>query len=204
MNNFKISTQAKKILVILIMLTQFSEYAQGKKVKMDQSFIVPLEIGKNPAFQYKSLKIDPVNLFVDSDSTHIQLELKLTENNNLFSTFLRCYKEDDSIKINYPKAFKSYIFNLDINKEKIGLIIEKLDFGTPFFVDLKQKISIGDMILQFNKVFEEWSEDPDGNQIDSFNSYEALLFYKDEEKKYTFINPDRYAESSFFYGVERL
>ncbi|MCL5129913.1 hypothetical protein [Algibacter sp. L4_22] len=182
------------VLILLLAFIQFTGYAQSEKYMINNSIITPLIDGKNPSITFEKLVIEPANLFIQSkprneNSPHIQLELNVVENNAKYSTFLWYYKiSSDSIKTNYPKAYKNYSFDLKIKKEEVALVIEKLDFGKTIFIDLGQKIIIGNLEILFKDCVGEWSEDINGNQTDAFNTYNISLFEENDQKTISFIS----------------
>lgn len=188
------------ITILLLILIPFSGYTQSEKNMPNDSIIIPLKIGKNPSIQLEKLAIEPFNLFIQSksinkSSSHIQLELNVIENDSRYTTFLWNYNESDgSQKINYPKAYQNYSFNLKINKEDIELVVEKLDFGKAMFIDLGQTAVIGNLTILFEDCIGEWSVDINGNQTDAFNTYNILLSEENEQKTISFISLNKNIE----------
>ena len=182
------------ILILLFILIQIPGYAQSKKDMINNSIIIPLKIGKNPSIHFETLDIEPANLFIKSKSimnhaTHIQLTLNIVENNKKYTTYL--WYNDDSIhsqKINYPKAFNTYSFNLKIHKEEVELFVEKLDFEKAFFIDIGQTAVIGNITILYEQCIGEWSENLDGNQIATFNTYYVSLLEENEQKTISFTS----------------
>ncbi|EPR74372.1 hypothetical protein ADIWIN_0714 [Winogradskyella psychrotolerans RS-3] len=160
----------------------------------NDSITTPLKTGKNPSIQFEALVIEPANLFIQSkllnnDSPQIQLELNVFNNNTKYATFLWCYDaSSDRKKTNYPKAYQNYSFDLKIEKNDVALVVTKLDFGKPMFIDLGQTAVIGNLQILFKDYIGEWSEDIDGNQTDAFNSYHMLLSEDDEQKTVSFTS----------------
>jgi|GEM_PF-4681858 len=182
------------LLMLLLVFIEVPGYAQSDKNMINNSIIIPLKIGKNPSTQFETLSIEPANLFIQSKpinkhSPHIQLALDIVENNRRYSTFLWYYDEfNGSQKINYPKAYQNYSFNLKINKEEIELVVKKLDFGKAMFIDLGQTAVIGNLRILFEDYFGESSVDINGNQTDAFNTYTISLSEENEQKTMSFMS----------------
>lgn len=180
------------IWILLFVFMQYTGYAQSENNMTNDSITIPLKTGKNPSTQFEGLVIEPVNLFIQSellnnDSPQIQLELNVFENKTKYATFLWCYDAfSDRKKTNYPKAFENYSFDLKIDKDEVALVVTKLDFGKPIYIDLGQTAVIGNLQILFKDYIGEWSEDIDGNQIDAFNSYDMSLSEDDEHKMVSF------------------
>jgi len=183
-----------KLLILLLVFIQVPGYAQSEKNMIENPIIIPLKIGKNPSTQFETLVIEPVNLFIQSKpvnkhSPHTQLELNIVENNRRYSTFLWYYDESNGDqKINYPKAYQNYSFNLKINKEEVGLVVKRLDFGNTMFIDLGQTAVIGNLTILFEDYFGESSVDINGNQTDAFNTYTISLSEANEQKTMSFMS----------------
>ena len=183
-----------KLLILLLVFTQIPGYAQSEKNMIDNSIVIPLKIGKNSSTQIETLVIEPVNLFIQSKpvnehSPHIQLELNIVDDNRRYSTFFWYYEGSNSDqKINYPKAYQNYSFNLKINKEEVGLVVKKLDFGKAMFIDLGQTAVIGNLTILFEDYFGESSVDINGNQTDAFNTYHISLSEENEQKTVSFLS----------------
>ncbi|GGX29034.1 hypothetical protein [Aquimarina muelleri] len=182
------------IVILLLVFIQFSGYTQSEKNMSNNSLVIPLKIGKNPSTQLETLVIEPANLFIQSKPvnkpfSHIQLELNIIDNNSRYTTFLWNYNESNgSQKINYPKAYQNYSFNLKMNKEEIELVVEKLDFGKAMFIDLGQTAVIGNLTILFEDCIGEWSVDINGNQTDAFNTYNISLSEENEQKTVSFMS----------------
>ncbi|TYB72672.1 hypothetical protein ES676_10890 [Bizionia saleffrena] len=181
-----------KLLLILLVGMQCTGYAQSENNKGDSAIIIPLKIGKNPSTPFNNIIIEPVNLYIQSkpinnNSPQIQLELNVVENNSKYTTFLWCYKaSNNSEKANYPKAYKNYSFDLKINKEDVALVVKKLDFKKPMFINLGQIAIIGTLKILFLECIGEWSEDIKGNHTDAFNTYNIALSEEEEHKTVSF------------------
>ncbi|WP_179348712.1 hypothetical protein [Winogradskyella pacifica] len=160
----------------------------------NDSITIPIVAGKNLSVQFEALVIEPVNLFIQSkllntNSPQIQLELNVFNNNKKYATFLWCYDAfSDRKKTNYPKAYQNYSFDLKIEKNDVALVVTKLDFGKPMFIDLGQTAVIDNLQILFKDYIGEWSEDIDGNQTDAFNSYHMSLSEDDEQKTVSFTS----------------
>lgn len=182
------------ILILLFVLIQISGYAQSEKDMINSSIIIPLKIGKNPSTHFKTLDIEPTNLFIQSKpinkhSPHIQLAVNIVENKKKYTTYLWYYDDSiDSQKTNCPKAFNNYAFSLKTNKEEVELVVEKLDFEKAFLIDIGQTAAIGNITILFDQCIGEWSEDLNGNQIDAFNTYYVSLTEKNEQKTISFTS----------------
>ncbi|MBD0779231.1 hypothetical protein HPE56_15630 [Maribacter sp. ANRC-HE7] len=182
------------ILILLFALIQMPGHAQSEKDMINTSIIIPLKIGKNPSTHFESLDIEPANLIIQSKpikehSPHIQLALNIVGKNKEYTTYLWYYDEAmDNQRTNYPKAFDNYAFSLNINKEEVDLVVEKLDFKKAFFIDIGQTAVIGDITILFEQCIGEWSEDPDGNQVAAFNTYYVSLMEKNEQKTISFTS----------------
>ncbi len=169
----------------------------------NSSIRIPLNKGKNPSTLYEKLVIEPTNLFIQSNpinnnSPHIQLELNLVENSTKHTTYLWHYEESSgNKKVNYPKAYQNYSFSLEINKKKVNLVVEKLDFEKTVFIDLGQTAVIGNLEILFKDCIRESSEDINGNQTDVFNSYNVLLAEDGKQKTVSFISLDKLVDKEF-------
>ena len=169
----------------------------------NSSIRIPLNKGKNPSTLYKKLVIEPTNLYIQSNpinnnSPHIQLELNLVENSTKHTTYLWHYEESSgNKKVNYPKAYQNYSFSLEINKKKVNLVVEKLDFEKTVFIDLGQTAVIGNLEILFKDCIRESSEDINGNQTDVFNSYNVLLAEDGKQKTVSFISLDKLVDKEF-------
>ncbi|MFB9054137.1 hypothetical protein ACFFVB_13695 [Formosa undariae] len=184
------------ILLLLCIVFEIPGYAQSEQDMTHNSISIPLKIGENPSIHFQTLKIEPVNLFkpLEAKNKHvspIQLELKITENNTEHTTFL-WHNTDapDSPKTNYPKAFNDYVFSLTINKEDVALVVEKLNYGTPFFIDLGQTAVIKNITVLFETCIGEWSEDLNGNQVAAFNTYSVSLCDENNQETISFTSLD--------------
>ncbi len=180
------------ILILLLVCMSYTGYAQSKNNMTNDSITIPLKIGKNPSIQFENIIIEPSNLFIQStvinnSSPEIQLELNVFENHTEYATFLWCYDAfNNRKKINYPKAYQNYSFDLKIDKDLVALVVNKLDFEKPMFIDLGQTAIIGKLEILFKDYISEWSEDIDGNQTDVFNSYHILLSEGETQKMVSF------------------
>jgi len=182
------------LLILLLIFIEVPGFAQSEKYMINNSIIIPLKIGRNPSTQFETLIIEPANLFIQSEtinkhSPHIQLELNIIEDNRRYSTFLWYYDESNGSQIiNYPKAYQNYAFNLKINKEKIELVVKKLDFRKAMFIDLGQTAIIGNLKILFEDYFGESSVDINGNQTNAFNTYHITLSEGNEQKTMSFMS----------------
>jgi len=180
----------KKLIITLSVLVLIAEYSCSQN-NINKSIMIPLKTGKNASVQFETLLIEPINLFVQSkpwndSAPHIQLELNVTENNQTYSTFLWYYEAADEPKIDYPKAFENYLFGLEISTDSISLIVEKLDFGKEFFIELNQKAVIGNLSISFEESSSEWSEDPFGNYSESREHFKISLSDDNEQTELRF------------------
>jgi hypothetical protein len=182
------------LLVLPLVFSQLTGYAQEESKEMNNSKVVTLKPGENPNFKFENIVIEPVSLFIQSkpinnNSPYVQLELNVVENNTKYSTFLWCYDEvNGSQKTNYPKAYKNYSFDLEINEEEVELVVEKLDFEQAMFLDIGQTAIIDGLTITFEDCLTEWSEDIDGNQVDAFSTYSILLSDENEQKSMSFMS----------------
>ncbi len=182
------------ILILLLVCIQHTGFAQSENNMTNDSITIPIVAGKNLSVQFEALVIEPVNLFIQSkllntNSPQIQLELNVFNNNKKYATFLWCYDAfSDRKKTNYPKAYQNYSFDLKIEKNDVALVVTKLDFGKPMFIDLGQTAVIDNLQILFKDYIGEWSEDIDGNQTDAFNSYHMSLSEDDEQKTVSFTS----------------
>ena len=78
---------------------------------------------------------------------------------------------------------------MNINKEKVELVIEKLELEKAFYIDLGQTAVIGNFTILFEQCVGEWSEDIEGNQEAAFNTYYLSLSEENEQKTISFISP---------------
>lgn len=185
------------VFIILLVFIHCTGFAQSENSITNSSIRIPLKKGKNPSTLYEKLVIEPTNLFIQSkpiknNSPHIQLELNVVENSTKYNTFLWYYEESSgNKKVNYPKAYQNYSFSLEMNKKKVNLVVEKLDFEKTMFIDVGQTAVIGNLEILFKDCIRESSEDINGNQTDVFNSYYVLLVENDEQKTVSFISLDK-------------
>ncbi len=186
------------IWILLLVCIPLQGYAQIENKMTNNSIRIPLKQGKNPSTPFENLVIEPTNLFMQSkpintDSPHIQLELNVVENNSKYATFLWYYgASSGSQKTNYPKAYQNYSFYLKINKEEVTLVVEKLDFEKIIFIDLGQTAIIGNLTILFKDYIGESSVDINGNQTDSFNTYNISLSAGKEQKTISFMSLSKY------------
>ncbi|MDO6676798.1 hypothetical protein Q4517_14720 [Tenacibaculum sp. 1_MG-2023] len=66
--------------------------------------------------------------------------------------------------------------------------MEKLDFGKTMFIDFGQTAVIGNLEILFVDFIREWSEDINGNQTGTFNSYNISLSEGSEQKTVSFTS----------------
>lgn len=188
------------VLMLLLVFIPCTGVAQSENNVMNNSIVIPLKTGKNPSTPFEQLVLEPANLFIQSkpinkDSPHVQLELNVFENNTKYTTFLwRFDASNDREKVNYPKAYQNYFFDLKINKGGVGLVVEKLDFGKTVFIDFGQTAVIGKLKILFKDCVGEWSEDIHGNQTDAFNTYKISLSHEDEQKNVSFTSLNKTVE----------
>jgi hypothetical protein len=180
----------RKIVITLSVLVLITTSACSQDNITNKSFMIPLKVGReNPPAQFETLHIEPIYLIVQNESDrspNIELGLKVTERNNNkeYSTSLM-YSYDDP-KIYYPKAFENYIFGLEFNKDSVNLVVEKLDFGKDFFLELGKKASIGSFSISFENSNSEWSEDAKGNYLESREHFKILVSDGNEQKELHF------------------
>nr|WP_321231108.1 hypothetical protein [uncultured Psychroserpens sp.] len=192
------------IFILLFVFIQFTGYAQSEKNMTNNSITIPLKTGKNPNISFEKLVIEPVNLFIQSkpinkDAPYIQLELNVVENNTRHTTFLWYFHGSNSHKkINYPKAYQNYSFDLKINEEDVALVVEQLDFGKTMFIDLGQKAIIENLTIIFKDCIGESSVDINGDQTDAFNIYRILLSEENDQKIMSFMSLNKYEEKKHF------
>ncbi|PZW41397.1 hypothetical protein LX95_01070 [Mesonia algae] len=185
------------VLIILLVFIHCTGFAQSENSMTNSSIRIPLKKGKKPSTLYEKLIIEPTNLFIQSkpiknNSPHVQLELNVVENSTKYNTFLWYYEESSgNKKVNYPKAYQNYSFSLEMNKKKVNLVVEKLDFEKTMFIDVGQTAVIGNLEILFKDCIRESSEDINGNQTDAFNSYNVLLAENGEHKTVSFISLDK-------------
>ena len=170
-------------------------YSQTNITMNDNSFKIPLKKGKNEVINYKTLSIAPVNLFIQDKpwndlSASIQLELNIEEGDRNFRTFLWYFEKGMAQPLNYPLASGNYVFSLEIkDQEEVSLVITKLRFGKPFFINLGQEIIIEDLKINFKEVMDVMGAvlpgEPPSN-TDSYAEYDLILSDKKEQKTLTF------------------
>jgi hypothetical protein len=159
----------------------------------NQPFMIPLKAGReNQSVQYETLHITPVNLFVQTKpwndrSPHIQLELNVMNDNRKYATFLGYNEFGNAPSTNYPKAFEDYVFSLDVKNDCVHLVVEKLDFGKVFFLELVgQKAVIGNFSIFFESSMSDWSVDPSGKKLENREYFNILVSDDSEQKKLSF------------------
>lgn len=168
------------IWITVLILFQSMGYACTPNSMGRELLRIPLKEGKNPPVQFEALVLEPVNLFIQSKpwndrSPHIQLELNISGVSKEYSTFLWYYEDNADLGTNYPKAFEKYLLSLDTDKDEVELVISELDFGQAFFIDIHQKIVIGDLVLKFEESMGEWWVNPDGTYAGASTTYTLLL-----------------------------
>lgn len=187
---------AKKIKILLLLVLSIASigYAQTKKSMNYNTFKTPLKKGENAAIHYKALTVTPVNLFIQDKpwndrSASIQLELNIEEGDKKFHTFLWYFEGKDQV-VNYPLASGGYIFSLEIKDQAaVSLVIDTLNFGKPFFINLGQEAIIGDLRINFKEVMDVMGKSMPGeppSNTDSYAEYDLILSDKKEQKTLTF------------------
>lgn len=186
----------KKIKIFLLLLLSMGSigYAQTKKTMNSSMFKASLNKGENKLIHYKTVAITPVNLFIQDKpwndrSASIQLELNIEEGEKKFHTFLWYFEGKDQA-VNYPLAWENYVFSLEIKaQEAVQLVVETLDFGKPFFINLGKDAIIGDLKINFNEVMDvmgaRMPDSPPSN-TDSYAKYDLILYANKEQKKLSF------------------
>lgn len=192
-----------KILILFLLFSQLEGYGQSEMNMKNNSITIPLIEGENPSIQFETLVIEPTNLFIQSkptnkDSPHMQLELNVIKDDATYTTFLWSYDAaSDKQKTNYPKAYQDYSFDLKVNKDEVALVVGKLDFENAIFLDLGQTAIIGNLSILFEDSIGEWSEDLNGNQTGTVNTYNILLSEGNEQNILSFQSLDNSDEREF-------
>jgi hypothetical protein len=65
-------------------------------------------------------------------------------------------------------------------------VVEKMDFGQVFFLELDQKAIIGNFSILFESIMSDWSVDPDGNYFESREHFNILVSDDNEQKELHF------------------
>jgi hypothetical protein len=169
----------------ILLICQYS-YSQYNMV--NQPFKIPLKAGReNPPVQFETLHIELIYLIVQNESDrspNIELGLNVAVHDRKYCTSLT-YSYDNP-KIYFPKAFEDYVFGLEINKDSVHLVVEKLDFGKVFFLELDQKAVIGNFSILFESIMSDWSVDPHGNYLESREHFKILVSDDNEQKEVRF------------------
>jgi hypothetical protein len=151
-----------------------------------------LQKGKNKLINYKKLEIDPVNLFIqerpwNEASAHIELELKINDNDKVFHTYLWYNEKGVAPLINYPLAFGNYIYSLEINKnDAVTFVIDELDFGIPFFIELGKEAKIENITIKFIESRDVMGRASEGTNSYSYAKYTLLVIENKDEKEFSF------------------
>ena len=191
-------------IIALIAGGCFGQAKLNTQNNMTNPIHVPLKAGRNanPAVRYETLRIEPVNLFIQSKpwhdrSSNVQAELNIALNAAVHNTFLS-YSETPSHKVNYPKAFRHYLLGLNVNDSGAGteveLTVEKLTFGKVFYLETEAVIE--DLTVEITGGGEQRSAMPGvGDKwfyrvtLSQNNEHETFIFdgfYESEGKEQTF------------------
>jgi hypothetical protein len=180
-----VKTMKTVIFLGILLLCQYS-YSQNNMA--NKSFKIPLKVGReNPSVQFETLHIEPIYLIVQKESDrspNIELGLNVAVNDREYRTLLT-YSYDNP-EIYHPKAFEEYVFGLDVNNDSVNLVVEKMDFGKVFFLELDQKSVIGNFSILFESIMSDWSVDPDGNYLESREHFNILVSDNNEQKELHF------------------
>lgn len=152
--------------------------------------------GKNNLIQYKTLEIDPTNLYVqdrpfNDRSTHIQLELNSKEGDKNFHTFLWYFEKGRDPLTNYPQVFGKYLYSLEIGVEDaVTFVVEEVNFEKQFYLNLGDEANIGKLTVKFSGSIDAMGASSDGrvHGNESYAEYELLLSENKEEKKISFTS----------------
>lgn len=200
----------KKIKIVLFLFLSMGAvgYAQSKKAMNTGTFKSTLNKGENKLIYYKTLTITPVNLFIQDKpwndlSASIQLELNIEEGAKRFHSFLWYFEKGKDQAINYPQAFGKYIFSLEIkDQQEVSLVVDTLNFGKPFFINLGQEAIIGGIKINFKDVT-EISDAPkldySPSDMEPYAEYDLVLSTNKEQKTLYFnsLNLDGNKERAF-------
>lgn len=187
------------VFVILFLFTRFTVFAQtGLNMNPKPYKTDFVKKGANPLMQYQTLEINPINLFVQdkpwSDrSVRIQLELKVTEKDKKFSTFLWYYSEVNNPPQNYPQAFGKYTYGLEISKQQDEqLVVDELKLKNSFFINLGHDAVIGDLRINFKESMDVMGASIDGNpsKYDSYADYQLILMENGQQETLSFSSID--------------
>lgn len=132
-------------LFVLILSTEFTNAQQIKRIPLKQGIYM------NPAFQLDGLTIEPINLYIrpelrdwrDEGDCSLQLELDIS--NQSEELLIEYYEEDIKLygpyRNTFPRAFEKYLFDLDIRKDGVDLLIRPLRSGDEFIIDDKSGVT---------------------------------------------------------------
>lgn len=102
----------------------------------------------NLAIQLDSMVIKLIDFHIqpcpwNDRSPQILLKMKIKSQSNEYETALSYYEINNSqIQNNFPLAIGKYLFNLDIRKDSVDLLISRLRIGDTFVFDRKYKKGI--------------------------------------------------------------
>jgi hypothetical protein len=179
------------IILSVIVLLGFTQ----KEKKVNHQYYVSLKKGVNSTINYKTLTVEPTNLFIQSrpwndKSVHIQLEMNVKENDQTYHTFL-WYNEKGSRTppTNYPMAWGKYSYGLEVSKkDEVSFTIDELTFGSPFYIELNKKAAIGELAVNFSESIDVMGQSVNGSQNDSYAEYQLLVSDTKEETKLKFTS----------------
>ena len=72
------------------------------------------------------------------------------------------------------------------SQDSVNLVVEKLNLGKVFFLELNEKAVVGNISISFEDSMSDWSVDPFGNYLDSREHFTILVSDNNEEKELRF------------------
>lgn len=184
------------ILLIISLSAGITGYCQKNENMNQKPFKVPMQKGKNKTIQYKTLEIEPLNLFVqdrpfNDRSVHIQLELNCKEGDEKLHTFLWYYEKGREPLTNYPQIFGKYLYSLEIGaQDAVTFVVEEVNFGKQFYINIGEKAKIGELTVKFSGSIDVMGVSSDGgvHGNESYAQYELLLSENKDEKIFSFTS----------------
>ena len=180
----------KRIFIYLSVFALIAESGYTKNNMTNKPFMISLKVGReNPPVQFETLYIEPVYLIIQNESDrspNVELGLKVTETNSNKVYSHTLFYSYNNPKIYYPRAFENYTFSLEINNDSVNLVVEKLDFGKEFFLELDQKAVIGNFSIFFEDTYSDWSNDAHGDYLESREHFKILVSDDEEQKELRF------------------
>jgi hypothetical protein len=183
------------INLLFILSISLMGFAQNEKKMNMEPLRISMQKGENKVINYKTLEVDPVNLFIqerpwNDRSVDIQLELNIKENDKTFHTYLWYNEPGKDPLTNYPKAWGRYIYSLEIDKnDAVNFVVDELKFGVPFFIELGKEAKIGNLTINFKESMDVMGARRDGDsRYDSYAEYKLKVFENKDEKEFSFTS----------------